>query len=205
MIGFIVVFGIISISIFNYILTPAPTLPICQPFEVNEKLVDSTIAYKSKYHKISDFNLTNQNGEKVTQEFYNNKIYVADFFFTTCQSICPIMTKNMLDLQNELKNDIKDLNVDIDTSNLESIEIPSIPLNQDNASPPSPQSNPMKTLSTKENKPEQSKVQEVPLKDNSLETKKKMLLEKRKKLLAVKSQQKKQKQIEQFQTGTPNF
>ncbi len=105
MIGFIVVFGIISISIFNYILTPAPTLPIYQPFEVNEKLVDSTIAYKSKYHKISDFNLTNQNGEKVTQEFYNNKIYVADFFFTTCQSICPIMTKNMLDLQNELKND----------------------------------------------------------------------------------------------------
>ena len=105
MIGFIVVFGIISISIFNYILTPAPTLPIYQPFEVNERLVDSTIAYKSKYHKISDFNLTNQNGEKVTQEFYNNKIYVADFFFTTCQSICPIMTKNMLDLQNELKND----------------------------------------------------------------------------------------------------
>ena len=72
---------------------------------MNEKLVDSSISYISKYHKISDFELINQNGKTITQEYYKNKIYVADFFFTTCQSICPIMTKNMLDLQNELKND----------------------------------------------------------------------------------------------------
>ena len=51
-----------------------------------------------------DFKLTNQNGEKITQEFYNDKIYVADFFFTTCQDICPIMTKNMYRLQEELKD-----------------------------------------------------------------------------------------------------
>ena len=68
-------------------------------------MVDSSISYVSKYHKISDFELINQNGETITQEYYKNKIYVADFFFTTCQSICPIMTKNMLDIQEQLKND----------------------------------------------------------------------------------------------------
>tara|TARA_B110000003_G_scaffold272314_1_gene307952 strand:+ start:170 stop:868 length:699 start_codon:yes stop_codon:yes gene_type:complete len=111
--------------------------------------------------------------------------------------------------ENELKNDINDLNVDIDTSNLESIEIPSIPLKQDNTSSPLQQSNTMKLLSIKENKIENKiekpKEQEVPIKDNSLETKRKMLLEKRNNLLALKTQQKKTKKIEQFQTGTPNF
>ena len=48
--------------------------------------------------------LTNQNGELISQEFYQNKIYVADFFFTTCPDICPIMTENMGYLQSELKN-----------------------------------------------------------------------------------------------------
>ena len=103
--GFITVFGAISITIFYFILTPEKTLPIYQPYDVNEKLVDTSISYISKYHKISDFELINQNGETITQEYYKNKIYVADFFFTTCQSICPIMTKNMLDIQEQLKND----------------------------------------------------------------------------------------------------
>ena len=104
-IGFILVFSTATISLFYTILKPTETLPIYQPAEVNEKLVDSSIIHVSKYHKISNFTLTNQNGEKITQENYNDKIYVADFFFTTCQDICPIMTKNMYKLQQELKND----------------------------------------------------------------------------------------------------
>ena len=49
--------------------------------------------------------MTNQNGKEITQANYKDKIYVADFFFTTCQDICPVMTKNMYQLQEELKND----------------------------------------------------------------------------------------------------
>jgi protein SCO1/2 len=49
--------------------------------------------------------MKNQNGETITQEFYNNKIYVADFFFTTCPTICPIMTENMGYIQEKIKND----------------------------------------------------------------------------------------------------
>ena len=90
---------------FYVILKPVEVLPIYQPAEVNEKLVDSSIIHVAKYHKISDFKLTNQNGIEITQANYKDKIYVADFFFTTCQDICPVMTKNMYQLQEELKND----------------------------------------------------------------------------------------------------
>jgi len=103
LVGF--VFALISVSIFYWILRPQKTLPIFQPATVNLKLVDSSIQYVSKYHKISPFSLINQNGDTITEKFYNGKIYVADFFFTTCQDICPIMTRNMHILQEKLRND----------------------------------------------------------------------------------------------------
>ncbi|WP_121667230.1 SCO family protein [Mesonia aquimarina] len=95
----------IIITIIYQLLKPAPSLPIYQPDMVDRTLVDSTVQYVRKYHKIADFKLINQNGKTITQQDYNNKIYVADFFFTTCQSICPIMTDHMVQIQEELKND----------------------------------------------------------------------------------------------------
>jgi len=102
---FIIVWAMITIPLFVWIKHQDKTLPIYQPASVNSELVDTTIVHKIKYHKISDFALINQNGETVTQEKYDNKIYVADFFFTTCQDICPIMTKNMKDIQDKLIED----------------------------------------------------------------------------------------------------
>ena len=104
-VGFILIFSAAAVYMFYVILRPVEVLPIYQPAEVNEKLVDSSIIHIAKYHKISDFKLTNQNGKEITQANYKDKIYVADFFFTTCQDICPVMTKNMYQLQEELKND----------------------------------------------------------------------------------------------------
>lgn len=101
----LLVMSIVIISIFYQILKPREVLPIFQPAQVNEELVDSTIQHVKKYHTIADFSLTNQNGKTVTQDTYNNKIYIADFFFTTCQTICPIMTDHMVILQNQLKLD----------------------------------------------------------------------------------------------------
>ena len=49
--------------------------------------------------------MINQNGEIITQENFENKIYVADFFFTRCQTICPVMAVNMAELQDHYKND----------------------------------------------------------------------------------------------------
>ena len=99
------VISCIIITIIYQILKPKEVLPVFQPAKVNAELVDSTIQHVKKYHTIADFSLTNQNGKTITQEDYKDKIYVADFFFTTCLTICPIMTDNMVILQEKLKKD----------------------------------------------------------------------------------------------------
>lgn len=105
---FAIVFGVISIIIVTIIyntLNVYKPLPVYQPEMVSSELVDSTLHSKRKYHKIADFTLINQNGQTVTQNDYKDKIYVADFFFTTCQTICPIMTNNMAEVQKAILND----------------------------------------------------------------------------------------------------
>jgi protein SCO1/2 len=117
-------FSIIVITTFYFVLQPKVTLPIYSPSMVSEELVEEDIRYIKKYHKINDFVLTNQNGELISQEFYQNKIYVADFFFTTCPDICPIMTENMGYLQSELKNQTDVLLVSFSvTPNVDSVDV----------------------------------------------------------------------------------
>lgn len=105
--GFLV-FSFIFLSISIYLLTPKKKLPIFNPSDVNPELVDSTVQHVSKYHTIADFSFTNQNGEIISQKNYEGKIYVADFFFTTCPTICPIMQDNMVEIQNAFK-DVQDV------------------------------------------------------------------------------------------------
>lgn len=102
-----IVLGILSVIIISAIysiLNPVKTLPIYAPSKVNAEMVDPSIQHKKKYHTVSDFSLINQNGQIITQKDYSNKIYVADFFFTTCQTICPIMTDNMVTIQSKIAN-----------------------------------------------------------------------------------------------------
>lgn len=74
-------------------------LPVYNPSDINQVLVDKSLHHISKDHTVADFNLINQNGKTVTQDDYQDKIYVADFFFTSCQGPCPIMTGNMAKVQ----------------------------------------------------------------------------------------------------------
>jgi protein SCO1/2 len=69
-----------------------------------EWIAESADAY-SEIHTIAPFEFTNQNGQKITNKNFKDKIYVADFFFTTCPSICPILAKNMGSLQEMYKED----------------------------------------------------------------------------------------------------
>ena len=101
----LLILSVIIISVFYSILNVEKPLPIYQPSKVNFEMVDSTIQHVSKYHKIANFSLINQNGKTITQNDYKDKIYVADFFFTTCQTICPIMTDHMAKIQKEILND----------------------------------------------------------------------------------------------------
>ncbi|MGB3152350.1 MAG: SCO family protein [Maribacter sp.] len=102
-----VLLGLSSVIVYLFYnaLQPQKTLPVYSPAMVNSELVSEEIQHIRKYHTIADFSLTNQNGEIVTQEVYKNKIYVADFFFTTCPTICPLMTKNMAVIQDKIQDD----------------------------------------------------------------------------------------------------
>lgn len=54
-----------------------------------------------KFNKVPDYQFTNQKGEVITNESYKAKVYIAEFFFTTCPTICPMMNTKMVELQNE--------------------------------------------------------------------------------------------------------
>lgn len=102
-VGLLIVSAVIITWIYS-LLKPQRILPIYEPNEVNIELVDSTVQEIRKYHKIADWQLTNQNGDTISEKNYADKIYVADFFFTTCQTICPKMTQHMGYLQSKLKD-----------------------------------------------------------------------------------------------------
>lgn len=106
---FTVFFIALLVTIFFsiYSLMNRKDLPIITPRDVNPELVDSTVQHIGYKHTIAPFKFINQNGKIVTNKDYEGKIYVADFFFTTCQTICPKMTTNMTWLQEQIKNNPK--------------------------------------------------------------------------------------------------
>ncbi|MBK9283689.1 MAG: SCO family protein [Sphingobacteriaceae bacterium] len=55
------------------------------------------------YHLIPDFEFTDQDNKKVTKSTLANKVYITEYFFTTCQSICPVMNKNLEKVYAEFK------------------------------------------------------------------------------------------------------
>ncbi len=70
--------------------------------------VANAAAKEAPLHKIGpapQFELTNQDGKKITNADYKGKVYVLEFFFSTCPSICPIMNKNMMAIEKEFSNE----------------------------------------------------------------------------------------------------
>jgi protein SCO1/2 len=78
-------------------------LPVVAPFEINAN--GDTV-----FHKIPDFSLTNQEGKSITQKDLDGKIYVANFFFATCPTVCPKMNEQVQRVQNAFK-DVKDFQI----------------------------------------------------------------------------------------------
>ena len=73
-------------------------LPILGKREVIEKEVNGELVPDTVYHTIPDFAFVDQDSNWVTPETFKDKVYVADFFFTTCPTICPIMKTQMMRL-----------------------------------------------------------------------------------------------------------
>jgi protein SCO1/2 len=90
----------------------------------NEESNKSDLTYlmiNDEPKKVPEFSFTNQNGETITNKDYLDKVYVVEFFFTTCPTICPIMNRNLVGIQDEF-NDFEKFGVasfsitpDIDT------------------------------------------------------------------------------------------
>lgn len=98
------VIGFLILITFTFVIASChrsskTQLPVYQPSDFNQELVDISLHNSTENHTVADFELINQNGNTITQQDYKDKIYVADFFFTRCPSICPIMTNNMEKLQ----------------------------------------------------------------------------------------------------------
>ena len=70
---------------------------------LGERYVDDN--QDTVYHSIADFAFVNQVGDTIRKEDMAGKIYVADFFFTTCPTICPVMKKEMLRVYEQFKGD----------------------------------------------------------------------------------------------------
>lgn len=88
-------------------------LPIHGPKEFIEGIDKDTI-----YHTIPYWNFENQAGERISSEFVNDKIYIADFFFSHCPSICPEMLVSLKKVQAELSDiDLEIISFTVDPKN----------------------------------------------------------------------------------------
>ncbi|HLV92350.1 MAG TPA: SCO family protein [Aequorivita sp.] len=72
--------------------------------KIIDTLAQEELAYIERHDekaKVPEFSFTDQNGKTITNEDYKGKVYVVEFFFTTCPDICPIMNENMVKIQDE--------------------------------------------------------------------------------------------------------
>jgi len=110
---------------FRYLDTNRQTLDTetCLPIFGNKSLSASG---DTVYHVLPEFSFINQEGDTITDAIMENKVVVADFFFTTCPSICIDMTKNLRTIQNYFLNDkdvlILSYTVDPETDSVEQLK-----------------------------------------------------------------------------------
>lgn len=95
---FLVVFLIIGVSVTYYLQIPEEgMLPVINPTDLEPEMVDPDVLIERKGygHTIGDFSFLDQNGQRISNEDIDDKVFVAEYFFTTCGSICPIMNEEM--------------------------------------------------------------------------------------------------------------
>ncbi len=117
LITFLIAFAAITVGYF--MLKPeakSKDLPVINPIEVSSEMVDSSIMRKGIGHRIGEFEFLNQYGEKTGLKDVKGKVFVAEYFFTTCGTICPVMNQEMQRVQKAFKNnpDFKILSFTVD-------------------------------------------------------------------------------------------
>ena len=103
-IGVLILVFVVGSTAAYQILQPKPRLPIYNPSDLNPAVVDDDLERVGRGHRIGDFNLVDQWGNKADSSLLQGKIYVADFFFTTCPTICIDMGANFQRIQETYKD-----------------------------------------------------------------------------------------------------
>lgn len=97
---------IIGLPVAYYYVKPKDKpLPVINPVDVNDSLVANDLLRKGYGHKIGDFAFLNQDSVVMTSKDFEGKVWVAEYFFTTCGSICPKMNKQMQRVQSAFSGD----------------------------------------------------------------------------------------------------
>ena len=101
----VILIALIGITIAYFMIDKPKVLKVYNPSDINPDLVDKSVRNVDKFHRVGSFNLTDQDGNTVTENDFKDKIYITDFFFVTCPTICPKMTKQMNRVYDEFKED----------------------------------------------------------------------------------------------------
>lgn len=98
----------VCVPLGYYIMNQKPetVLPIINPIDLQEEMVDPELLRVGQGHKVGNFSFQNQDNKTITENDVKGKIYVAEYFFTTCRSICPIMNRQMQRVQKAIKGNI---------------------------------------------------------------------------------------------------
>ena len=104
-IGVLILVFVVGSTAAYQILQPKPRLPIYNPSDLNPAVVDDDLERVGRGHRIGDFDLVDQWGNKADSSLLQGKIYVADFFFTTCPTICIDMGANFQRIQETYKDE----------------------------------------------------------------------------------------------------
>ncbi len=111
---------VLAISVAYYTMTDKQEkLPVIQPIDVEAEMVDPSMLRVGFGHKIGSFSMLNQDGKTITLDEVKGKVHVAEYFFTHCQSICPVMNVQMQRVHKRFKanDDLKILSFTVDPVN----------------------------------------------------------------------------------------
>jgi protein SCO1/2 len=106
---FLIALFAVCVPIGYFLMKPKnqDVLPVINPIDVQEEMVDPELLRIGQGHTIGNFSFKNQDNKTITQKEIEGKVFVAEYFFTTCQSICPIMNDQMQRVQKEFKGNSK--------------------------------------------------------------------------------------------------
>lgn len=122
---FLILFSIAGVTFTYFMIRPSEEkkLPVINPIDLEEEMVDPELLRIGYGHTIADFSFTNQEGKTITQKDIEGKVFIAEYFFTTCKTICPVMNVQMQRVHKEFKSNdgvrILSFTVDPETDTVE--------------------------------------------------------------------------------------